>query len=131
MKFMLIAHATKDSEAGWPPNPELLAAIGKLAEDMAKAGVLVDMGGLAPTSQGARVRLAGGKVTVTDGPFAETKEVIAGYAIVQVKSKEEAVELARRFWEIHAEILGPSYVGGGEIRRMHDSSDFGPEGQKQ
>ena len=131
MKFMLIANATKESEAGCPPNPELLAAIGKLSEDMAKAGVLVDMGGLAPTSQGARVRLAGGKVTVTDGPFAETKEVLGGYAIVQVKSKEEAVELARRFWEIHAEVLGPSYVGEGEIRRMYEPSDFGPEGMKQ
>jgi hypothetical protein len=131
MKFMLIAKATKDSEAGWPPDPRLMAAIGKLSEDMAKAGVLVDMGGLMPTSQGARVRLAGGKVTVTDGPFSEAKEVIGGFAIVQVKSKEEAVELTRRFWEIHAEIMGPGYVGEGEIRRMYDPSDFGPEGTQQ
>ena len=123
MKFMLIAKATKDSEAGIPPDPRMMAAIGKLSEEMARAGVLVDMGGLMPTSQGARVRLAGGKVTVTDGPFSEAKEVIGGYAIVQVKSKEEAVALARRFWEIHAEILGPSYVGGGDVRLMSGPED--------
>jgi hypothetical protein len=131
MKFMLIAKATKDSEAGVLPDPRLMAAIGKLTEEMTKAGVLVDMGGLAPTSHGARIRLAGGKVTVTDGPFAEAKEVLGGYAIVQVESKDEAVELARRFWEIHAEVLGPAYVGEGEIRRMYEPSDFGPEGMKQ
>jgi hypothetical protein len=129
MKFMLIAYATKDSEAGAPPDPRLMAAIGKLTEDMAKAGVLVGGGGLAPSSTGARCRLAGGKVTVTDGPFAEAKEIIGGYAIVEVKSKAEAVELARRFWQIHADVLGPSYVGGGEIRQLFDPADFGPEGK--
>ena len=131
MKFMLIAHATKDSEAGRPPDPRMMAAIGQLSEEMSRAGVLVDTGGLMPTAQGASVRLAGGRVTVTDGPFSEAKEVIGGYAIVQVKSKEEAVELARRFWEIHAEILGPAYLGEGEIRRMYEPSDFGPEDLKR
>jgi hypothetical protein len=123
MKYMLIANATKDSEAGAPPDPRLIAAIGKLAEEMAQAGVLVGMGGLAPSSRGARLRLAGGKVTVTDGPFAEAKELIGGYAIVEVNSKEEAIALARRFWEIHAEILGPSYVGGGDVRLMSGPED--------
>jgi hypothetical protein len=130
MRFMLIAHANKDSEAGVPPNPKLMAAIGKLAEDMAKAGVLVGMGGLAPTATGARLRLSGGKVTVTDGPFTETKEIIGGYAIVQVNSKEEAIALARRFWEIHAEVLGPSYEGSGEVRQLFGPPDDAPEGRK-
>jgi len=117
---MLIANATKESEAGIPPRPELMAAIGKLSEEMGKAGVLVGMGDLLPSSTSARVRLSGGKVTVTDGPFSEAKEVIGGYAIVQVSSKKEAIELARRFWQAHADVLGPSYEGGGEIRQMMD-----------
>ena len=124
MKFMLIAKADKNSEAGLPPDPKLIAAIGQLAADMAKAGVLVDTGGLLPSSAGARIRLAGGQLTVTDGPFAEAKELIAGYAIVQAKSKEEAIELAKRFWKIHADVLGPSYVGEGEIRQLFDPADF-------
>jgi hypothetical protein len=75
-------------------------------------------GGLAPSSIGARVRLSGGKVTVTDGPFTEAKEIIGGFAIVDVKSKQEAIELAKRFYQIHAEILGPSYEATGEVRQM-------------
>jgi hypothetical protein len=131
MKFMLIAYATKESEAGLPPDPKLMAAIGKLSEDYAKAGVMVGGGGLAPSSLGARFRLAGGKVTVTDGPFAEAKEIIGGYAIVEVGSKAEAVELARRFFQIHADVLGPSYVAGGEVRQMFDPAGPGPGGNKQ
>jgi hypothetical protein len=121
MKFMLIAYANKSSEAGVPPEPKLMAAVGKLTEELSKAGVMVGTGGLAPTSLGAHIRLLEGKVTVTDGPFPETKEVIGGYAIVDVKSKEEAIALAKRFFEIHAEIVGPSYVGEGEVRQMFDS----------
>jgi len=124
MKFMMITNATKDSEAGKPPDPRMMAAVAKLTEDMTKAGVLVSTGGLHPSSQGATIRLSGGKVTVTDGPFTEAKEIIGGYAIVEVKSKEEAVELARRFWQITADILGPSYEGGGQLLRMWDPSDF-------
>jgi hypothetical protein len=127
---MLIAHATKNSEAGAPPDPRMMAAVGKLSEEMAKTGVLVGMGGLLPSSKGARCRLSGGKVTVTDGPFAEAKEIIGGYAIVDVKSKEEAVELARRFWQMHADVLGPSYEATGEIRQMYEPSNLGPEGGK-
>ena len=126
MKFMMIAYATKDSESGNPPDPRLMAAIGKLSEDMAKAGVLVSTGGLAPSSMGSRVRLSGGKITVTDGPFTESKEIIGGYAIVNTKSKGEALELSRRFWQVHADVLGPSYVGEGEVRQLFDPSDFAP-----
>jgi hypothetical protein len=130
MKFMLIAHATKEFEAGAPPDPRLMAALGKLTEDLARAGVLVGGGGLAPSSQGARVRVAGGKVTVTDGPFTEAKEIVGGYAIVDVKSKAEAIEVARRFFEIHAEVLGPSYVAGGEVRPMFDPPNCGAGGKQ-
>ncbi len=126
MKFMLIAYATKDSEASKPPDPRLMAAMGQLTEDLTRTGVLVSTGGLAPSSMGARTRLAGGKLTITDGPFTEAKEIIGGYAIVQVKSKEEAIEIAKRFWQIHADILGPSYVGEGEIRPLFDPADFAP-----
>ena len=121
MKFMLIAYATKESEAGRPPDPRLIDAIHKLSDDMTKAGVLVGTGGLAPSFTGAQVRLSGGKVTVTDGPFTETKELVGGYAIVQVNSREEAIEMARRFFELHAQILGPAYEGGGEVRQLFES----------
>jgi hypothetical protein len=131
MKFMLIANATKDSEAGRQPDPRLMTAIAKLTEDMVKAGVLVGVGGLGPTSQGARFKVAGGKVTVTDGPFAEAKEIIGGYAIVDVQSREEAIELAKRFWQIHADILGPSYVGEGTARQLFDVLDNCPVNEKQ
>jgi hypothetical protein len=124
MRFMLIAKATKDSEAGVRPDPRLIAAIGKLSEDMAKAGVLLDTGGLYPSAKGARIRLSGGKLTVTDGPFAEAKELIGGYAIVQTKSKAEAIELSSRFWKMHADIMGPSYEGEGEIRQLFEPTDF-------
>ncbi len=124
MRFMLIAMGTKESEAGCAPTPELMAAIGKLSEDMTKAGTLLEMGGLAPTSKGARLQLSGGKVTVTDGPFTEAKEVIGGYAIVQVESKAEAIELSKRFLQIHADVMGPSYQARSEVRQFFDPSDF-------
>jgi hypothetical protein len=127
MRFILMAKA--GSERAVAPNPELMAAIGKLTEEMTKKGILIDTGGLQPSSKGARLRLADGKVTVTDGPFTEAKELIGGYAIVQVKSKEEAIELARQFLEIHAEILGTSYEAESEIRQMYDPSDFALEGR--
>jgi len=127
MRFMLIAMANKDSEAGCAPSSELMAAIGKLSEDMTKSGTLLEMGGLAPTSKGARLRLSGGKVTVTDGPFAEAKEVIGGYAIVQVESKAEAIELSRRFLQVHADILGPSYQMESEVRQFFNPADVGAE----
>ena len=126
MRFMMMTNATKDSEAGIPPNPALMAAVGNLTMEMAKAGKLESVGGLLPSSSGAMLRLSQGRVTVTDGPFTEAKELIGGFAIVQVQSKEEAIELGRRFLAIHAEVLGPSHEMASEIRQMYDPSDEGP-----
>jgi hypothetical protein len=124
MRFMMITNATRDSEAGLPPDLRLMAAVSEFIEELTKSGVLVSTGGLHPSSQGATIRLTGGKVTVTDGPFAESKEIIGGYAILDVKSKEQAVELAKRCWQITADIMGPDYEGGGALLRMWDESDF-------
>lgn len=124
MKFMMITNATKDSEAGTPPDPRMMEAVAQFIEELTKAGILVSTGGLHRSSEGASIRLSGGKVTITDGPFAETKEIIGGYAILDVKSKEQAVEVARRCWQMTGDILGPSYEGGGCLLRMWDESDF-------
>src|ERR1700732_668341 len=96
MRFMMIVKANKESEAGIMPSEELLSAMGKYNEELMKAGVLLDLSGLQPSSKGARIKFSGGKRTVIDGPFTETKELIAGYWIIQVKSREEAMEWARR-----------------------------------
>ena len=88
MRFMMIVKGDSNYEAGAPPSPELMAAVGKLSEEMIKAGVLLDMGGLLPTSKGALINVKQGKLTVTDGPFSEAKEVIGGYAVLQCKSRE-------------------------------------------
>src|ERR1043166_6357936 len=119
MRFMVIVRATKESEAGGLPDQKLLAEMGKFNEELAKAGVLVAGEGLQPTSKGARVRFSGSKRTVIDGPFAETKELIAGFWIWQVKSKEEAIEWVKR---------APSpFQGEGEIeiRQVFEADDFG------
>jgi hypothetical protein len=121
MRFMMIVKADKNYEAGAPPPPELMAAVGKLSEEMIQAGVLLETGGLLPTSKGALINVKKGKLTVTDGPFSEAKEVIGGYAILQCKSKEEAIERARRFMQLHADVLGPAYEGELEIRQMPDA----------
>jgi hypothetical protein len=123
MQFMIMVKAGSDYEAGRPPSPELMGAIGKLSEEMTKAGVLLATGGLLPSAKGARVRASGGKLSVTDGPFTETKELIGGYAIVQAKSRDEAVELGKQFMAVHMRILGPSYDGECEIRQMFDGSE--------
>src|SRR5262245_58103959 len=129
MKFMLISYATKDWEAGLPPDPRLLAAIPRLYEKMPKGASLISTGGLAPSSMGAKVRVSRGKVAVTDGPFTETKEVLGGFAIVNAGSKEEAIAIAKGFWELHVEALGPSYEGGGEIRPMFHQEECEPRHQ--
>jgi len=118
MRFMMILKATKDSEAGLPRDPKLIAATAKLAEEANKAGVIVDSGGLLPSSLGARVRVSGGKTAVIDGPFAETKELAGGYAIFELKSKEDAIEMATHFMQVHGDILGPAYEGELEIRAI-------------
>ena len=120
MRFMMIVKANPSYEAGRPPDPALLAAVGKLSAEMAKAGVLIQSGGLAPSSMGARVQVSGGKMTVTDGPFAETKELVGGFAILEAASKEEAIRLGREFMQVHVNVLGPSYEGTLEVRQMFD-----------
>jgi hypothetical protein len=119
MRFMVIVKASKDSEAGKMPSEELLAAMAKFNEEMVKAGVMLDGNGLQPSSKGARIRFNGDKRTVIDGPFAETKELIAGYWIIQVKSKQEAIEWMKRCPNPHE---GDSEI---EIRQVFELEDFG------
>ena len=122
MRFMMIVKANKDSEAGVMPSEELLSAMGKYNEELMKAGVLLDGAGLTPTSKGARVRFSSGKPTVIDGPFTEAKELIAGYWIIQVKSREEAIEWARRAPAPH----GPHQDSEIELRQFFEMDDFAP-----
>src|SRR5438309_2000890 len=103
MRFMMMVKANKDTEAGVMPNEKLIAAMMKYNEEMAKAGVLLDLSGLQPSAKGARIKFSGGRRTVVDGPFTETKELIAGYWLIQVKSKEEAIEWAKRAPAPHGE----------------------------
>ena len=122
MRFMVIVRATKQSEAGILPDEKLLADMGKFNEELAKAGVMLSGEGLQPSSKGARVRFSGEKRTVIDGPFTETKELIAGFWLWQVKSKQEAIEWVKRspnpFPGMDSEI---------EIRQVFEAEDFGPE----
>lgn len=121
MRFLMIVKANKDSEAGILPGPELLSAMGKFNEEMAKAGVFVDGMGLQSSAKGARVKFAGDRRIVTDGPFAETKELIAGFWIIQVKSRQEAIEWAKRSPNPH-----PGQDSEIEIRQVFEAEDFGP-----
>ena len=122
MRFMVIVKATKDSEAGVMPSEKLLAAMGKYNEELVKAGVMLAGEGLQPSSKGKRVRFSGAKRTVIDGPFTETKELIAGFWLWQVRSMDEAIEWAKRcpnpFEEGESEI---------EIRQVFEADDFGAE----
>src|ERR1700751_1223067 len=122
MRFMMIVKATKESEAGAMPSEKLLAAMGKYNEELMKAGVLLDLSGLQPSSKGARVKFSGGKRTVIDGPFAEAKELIAGYWLIQVKSREEAIEWAKRVPAPH----GEGAEGEIELRQLFELEDFAP-----
>jgi len=122
MKFMIIVKANEDSEAGKMPSEELLSAMGKYNEELMRAGVLLDLAGLQPSSKGARIQFSGAKRKVIDGPFKETKELIAGYWIIQVKSREEAVEWAKRVPAPH----GEGQEGEIEIRQFFELDDFGP-----
>jgi hypothetical protein len=124
MRFMMIMKADNHFECGQPPDPRLIAAVDQLTQEMSKAGVILFTGGLAPSSQGVRLVASGGKLGVVDGPFAETKELIAGFAIVQARSKEEAVEWGTRFMRMHQEILGPAWEGISEIRQVFGPEDF-------
>jgi hypothetical protein len=122
MRFMVIVKANKDSEAGVLPDEKLLAEMGRYNEELAKAGVLLAAEGLQPSSKGARVRFSGGKRTVIDGPFAETKELIAGFWLIQAKSKEEAIE-----WVKRSPNPFPGEESEIEIRQVFEAQDFGAE----
>jgi hypothetical protein len=119
---MMMVRANRDSEAGVMPQEKLIAAMGKYNEEMAKAGVLLDGAGLQPSSKGARIKFSGGKPTVIDGPFAETKELIAGYWLIQVKSKEEVIDWAKRCPAPH----GEAAEGELELRQLFELDDFPP-----
>ena len=118
MRFLGLLKADKDFEAGAPPRKELMEKMGKFIEEITKAGVLVTTAGLQPSSKGARVRLSNGKVTVIDGPFAETKELVASYALLETKSMAEAIQWTARFLEVLGE-------GECEIRPLYEEGDFG------
>ena len=121
MRFMIIVRATPDSEAGLMPEESLLASMATYHEALAKAGVLLDANGLKPSSKGWRVHYEGGQRTVVDGPFAETKELIAGYTMIQVRSREEAMQWALRFPE--------PFIGQAcdiEVSQLYELEDFAP-----
>ena len=120
MRFMLMAMAKKESEAAPPPTPEAFAAMQQYNEQLVKAGILLAAEGLTPTSKGARVKFSGDARIVTDGPFAETKEVVAGFSIIQAKSLEEAIE-----WVKRAPNVSPDGEAEVEIRKLMDVEDFG------
>lgn len=122
MRFMIIVKGTKKTEAGVMPEEKMIASMATYHEELARAGVLLDASGLQPTSKGYRIRYSGGKRTVIDGPFTESKEIIAGYTMIQTKTREEALEWAKRF---------PNPVGEGEdaeieVRQLFELDDFEP-----
>ena len=118
MRFMVIVKANKDSEAGVLPDEKILTEMGKYNEELVKAGALLAAEGLHPSSKGARIRFSGAKRTVIDGPFTETKELVAGFWLIQMKSKEEAIEWMKR---------APFQEGEIEIRQVFEAEDFGAE----
>jgi hypothetical protein len=120
LRFLVMHKSNEENEAGVPPSPELTEAMGKLMEESAREGVLLAAEGVHPSSRGARLSFSGGRRTVTDGPFAEAKELIAGFAVLQVESKEEAIEWATRF----ADVIGDVEI---EVRQVIEISDFAPE----
>jgi len=122
VRFMMIVKANKDSEAGKMPSEELLAAMAKYNEELVNAGVLVDLAGLQSSAKGFRVRFARGKPSVIDGPFAETRELVAGYWIINVKSRQEAIEWAKRVPPPH----GPGEECEIEVRQFFEMEDFAP-----
>ena len=122
MRFMIIVKATKDSEAGVMPDEKILTEMAKYHEELQKAGVLLDASGLQASAKGWRIRYSGQKRTAIDGPFAEAKELIAGYTLIQVKSKEEAVEWAKRAPMQDGDII--------EVRQVQEIEDFPPDVRK-
>ena len=127
MRYMMMVKADKDYEAGRPPNPLLMAAIGKLAEEGRKSGKMLASEGLKPSFAGTRIRLSGGKRLVIDGPFAETKELIGGFAIFEVASKEEAMTLAQQFVDAHVDAGVSDFEM--EMRPLFGPDEFGCTGR--
>ena len=124
MRFMtLVRHA----ENSGPPPPALMEALEKLSEEASKGGTMLEAGGLAPTAMSNRVRLAKGKVTVIDGPFAETREVVGGFAVFEVESKQEMIEATVKFMELHREHW-PGWEGETEVRQVFGPDDYPPHG---
>jgi hypothetical protein len=123
MRFL---NMIKGSENVGPPPKALMAAVAKLGEEATKAGVLIETGGLFPSALGARVRLSGGNLAVTDGPFTEVKELIGGYAVFDVKSKQEAISWASRFMQLHKDHW-PGWEGEAEIRQIFDAPSSSPK----
>ena len=122
MRFMIVVKATKDTEAGNVGEEKMFAAMTSYHEELAKAGVLLDASGLQPTSKGWRIKYAGQKRTVIDGPFAEAKELIGGYTLIQVKSREEALEWSKRF----PNPVGENEPAEIEVRQLYELEDLGP-----
>jgi hypothetical protein len=122
MRFMIVVKATKDTEAGKMPGESMFAAMTTYHEELAKAGVLLDASGLQPTSKGWRIKYSGQKRTVIDGPFAEAKELIGGYTLIQVKSREEALEWSKRF----PNPVGEAEPAEIEVRQLYELEDLGP-----
>ena len=127
MRYMMMIKANRDYEAGVPPKKELMEAIAKHGAEMAKAGILLDTGGLMPSAKGARILASGGDLKVIDGPFTEAKELIGGFGILKADSKEEAIRLGKIFMQIHMDTIGPGYEGELEIRQMHDNPPPGEQ----
>ena len=122
MRFMMLVKASKASEAGAMPDDSLIAAMTKYNEEMSKAGILLDLAGLQPSSKGARIKFSAGRPVIINGPFTETKELIAGYWLIQVKSKEEAIDWAKRCPSPH----GEGAEGEIELRQLFELEDFAP-----
>ena len=125
MRFMMMVKG--DEKTFGPPDPKLVAAIDKHTAELANiGGELLEAGGLLPSAMGAKIKASKGKVTFTDGPFSEAKELVGGYAILSLPSKEIAIEEGKRFMQMHIDVLGPSYTGELEIRQL---MDFPQQGQ--
>jgi hypothetical protein len=122
MRYMMIVKGDENFAASGPPPVELMEAIGKLGEDAAREGKMVSMGGLQHSSKGATVRIKGGKIVTTDGPFTEAKEIIGGFTILNLASKEQAIEEAVKFMELHRK-LWPKWEGVTEVRPMYEGDE--------
>jgi len=127
MQFMFLVKANVHSESGQMPSAELMAAVDASAQELTKAGIMISAGGLRPSAEGARVVLHHGTISVTDGPFSETKELVGGWAIMELESRDQAIQYAKDFVELHRKFLGDDYGFETEVRRMYGPEDFAPQ----